>query len=78
MMSSRVARPDADALFISVSEPKTAKNWLHLDIGVGSGRAVPIQTRRQLVDAEAGRLADLGAVLVGVLNTEGLDTTEAR
>jgi hypothetical protein len=25
------------------------------------------------VEAEAGRLADLGALLVGVLNTEGLD-----
>jgi hypothetical protein len=30
-------------------------------------------TRRLRVDAETGRLADLGAVLVGVLNTEGLD-----
>ena len=29
--------------------------------------AVPIETRRQRVDAEAGRLADLGAVLIGVL-----------
>ncbi|MGA3154272.1 MAG: VOC family protein [Streptosporangiaceae bacterium] len=35
--------------------------------------AVPIETRRQRVDAEAGRLADLGAVLIGVLNAEGLD-----
>jgi hypothetical protein len=58
---------------VAVPEPKTAKNWLHLDIGVGGGRAVPIQARRQRVDAEAGRLADLGAVLVGDLNTEGLD-----
>ena len=52
---------------------KAAKNRLHLDIGVSGGRAVPIETRRQRVDAEAGRLADLGALLVGVLNTEGLD-----
>jgi glucose-6-phosphate-specific signal transduction histidine kinase len=37
------------------------------------GRAVPIETRRQRVDAEAGRLAGLGALLVGTLNTEGLD-----
>jgi hypothetical protein len=59
--------------FQRVPEPKAAKNWLHLDIGVRGGRAVPIQTRRQRVDAEAGRLADLGAVLVDVLNTEGLD-----
>jgi predicted enzyme related to lactoylglutathione lyase len=44
---------------------------LHLDIGVSGGRAVPIQTRWQRVDAEAARLADLGALLVGTLNTEG-------
>jgi hypothetical protein len=31
------------------------------------------ETRRQRVDAKASRLADLGAELVGVLNTEGLD-----
>ena len=29
------------------------------DIGVSGGRAVPIETRRQRVDAEARRLADL-------------------
>ena len=42
-------------------------------ISVSVAAAVPIETRRQRVDAEAGRLADLGALLVGVLNTEGLD-----
>ncbi len=59
--------------FQVVPERKAAKNRLHLDIGVGGGRAVPIETRRQRVDAEAGRLAGLGAELAGVLNTEGLD-----
>jgi hypothetical protein len=59
--------------FQVVPDRKAAKNRLHLDIGVRGGRAVPIQTRRQRVDAEAGRLADLGVLLVGVLNTEGLD-----
>ena len=59
--------------FQVVPERKAAKNRLHLDIGVSGGRAVPIQTRRQRVDAEAARLAGLGAVLVGVLSTEGLD-----
>jgi hypothetical protein len=43
------------------------------DIGVSGGRAVPIETRRQRVDAEAARLAGLGAMIVGVLSTEGLD-----
>ena len=34
---------------------------------------MPIETRRQRVDAEAARLTGLGAVLVGVLEAEGLD-----
>jgi len=59
--------------FQVVPERKTLKNRLHIDIGVGCGRAVPIETRRQRVDAEATRLADLGALLVGVHETEGLD-----
>jgi len=59
--------------FQVVPERKAAKNRLHLDIGVSGGRAVPIETRRQRVDAEARRLADLGALLVGGLNTEGLN-----
>ena len=59
--------------FQVVPERKTLKNRWHLDIGVGGGRAVPIETRRQRVDAEAARLADLGALLVGAHETEGLD-----
>jgi Glyoxalase-like domain len=48
---------------------------LHLDISVGGGRAVPIETRRRRVDAdaEAERLAGLGASYVRVLSEEGLD-----
>ena len=38
-----------------------------------TGDGTSIQTRKQRVDAEAGRLAGLGALLVGVLDTEGLD-----
>jgi hypothetical protein len=49
------------------------KNRLRLDIGVSGGRAVPIGMRRQRVDAEAGRLAGLSALLVGALNSVGLD-----
>jgi hypothetical protein len=59
--------------FQVVPERKAAKNRLHFDIGVSGGRAVPIETRRQRVDAKAARLAGLGAELFGVLNTEGLD-----
>ena len=48
-------------------------NRLHLDVHVSGGRAVAISTRRQRVDAEARRLAGLGATIVGELDTEGLD-----
>lgn len=59
--------------FQAVPDRKTAKNRLHIDIGVSGGRAVPIETRKQRVDAEAARLVELGAVLVGALDTAGLD-----
>ena len=60
--------------FQVVPEPKTVKNRLHLDICASGGRrAVPIATRKQRVDAEARRLAGLGATVVRVLAEEGLD-----
>ncbi|MFZ0666624.1 MAG: VOC family protein [Acidimicrobiales bacterium] len=59
--------------FQVVPETKSIKNRLHLDIDAGGGRAVPIDTRRQRVDAEASRLAGLGAAIAGVLYQEGLD-----
>ena len=62
------ARPDA----------KVVKNRLHLDIhasgGVGTtDRSVPLAVRRQRVDAEAERLAGLGATITGVLGAGDLD-----
>ena len=59
--------------FQVVPETKSVKNRLHLDIHASGGRAVPIGTRRQRVDAEARRLSDLGATMVGILAEEGLD-----
>jgi hypothetical protein len=59
--------------FQVVPDRKAVKNRLHLDISVGGGRAFPIETRRQRVDAEAARLASLGAHLAGALDAEGLD-----
>ena len=56
--------------FQVVPEQKTVKNRFHLDVHVSGGRAVPIETRRQRVDAEAQRLADLGATMVGVLRDQ--------
>jgi hypothetical protein len=59
--------------FQVVPENKTLKNRLHLDIMVGGGRANPIETRRRLVDAEARRLEALGATVVRVDSTDGLN-----
>lgn len=59
--------------FQVVPDGKTVANRLHLDIHVSGGRANPIETRRQRVDAEARRLAELGATLVGPLSDEGID-----
>jgi len=59
--------------FQRVPEGKTIKNRLHLDIHAGGGRSVPIETRRERVDAEARRLVGLGATLVRELSEEGLD-----
>jgi hypothetical protein len=59
--------------FSQVPELKAVKNRLHLDISVSGGRAFPIETRRQRVDAEAERLAGLGASYVRVLKEKELD-----
>jgi hypothetical protein len=72
----RIVDPDGagpSIWFQVVPEGKTIKNRLHLDIRASGGRAVPIETRRQRVDAEASRLSDLGATIARVLYTEGLD-----
>jgi len=57
--------------FQVVPEAKTVKNRLHFDVDASGGRAVPIETRRQRVDAEAGRLARLGAAVTRVLDQDG-------
>ncbi len=49
------------------------QNRIHLDIFASGGRAVPIATRKQRVDAEARRLVSLGATMIAVLEEEGLD-----
>jgi hypothetical protein len=72
----RVIDPDGSGppiWFQVVPELKAVKNRLHLDISVGGGRELPLETRRQRVDAEAERLAGLGASYVRVLSEEGLD-----
>jgi hypothetical protein len=59
--------------FQVVPDRKTVKNRLHIDLHVSGGRAVPMATRRQRVDAEARRLSGLGATIFGPLSEEGLD-----
>ncbi|HEY2692450.1 MAG TPA: VOC family protein [Streptosporangiaceae bacterium] len=60
--------------FQVVPDSKAVTNRLHLDIHASGKRADPIATRRQRVDAEAQRLADLGATTVGSSSAEeGLD-----
>jgi Glyoxalase-like domain len=59
--------------FQVVSEGKTIKNRLHLDIHAGGGREVPIEIRRQRVDAEVQRLTELGATTTGSATEPGLD-----
>jgi hypothetical protein len=59
--------------FHVVPDAKGVKNRLHLDIHASGERTDPIETRRNRVDAEASRLAGLGATITGALPEEGLD-----
>jgi hypothetical protein len=47
--------------FQRVPEPKTVKNRLHLDVNISGGMRVPLDERKRLVEAEATRMAALGA-----------------
>ena len=64
--------------FHVMPDAKVVKNRLHLDIHASGGRSVldrnvPLATRMQRVDAEARRLAGLGATLTVVMSADGLD-----
>jgi hypothetical protein len=59
--------------FQKVPERKSTKNRLHLDLHVGGGRGVPLDARRQRVDAEADRLVAAGASVLHDLSTDGVD-----
>jgi hypothetical protein len=43
------------------------KNRVHLDLGVSGGRTVPVEIRKERVEAEAGRLIGAGATRQRVL-----------
>lgn len=67
----RIVDPDGSGpciWFHKVAERKVVKNRLHLDIGVGGDRSVPIATRKARIDAKARRLTGLGATLLADLS----------
>jgi len=59
--------------FNVVPDAKVVKNRLHIDIRASGERTDPIEARAKRVDAEASRLAGLGATITGALSAEGLD-----
>ena len=75
--ADRISDPDGHGpsiWFQVVSAAKPAvKNRLHLDIRASGERTDPIEARRKRVDAEASRLAGLGATIAGAMSEEGLD-----
>jgi hypothetical protein len=74
--ADRISDPDGDGptiWFHAVPDAKTVKNRLHFDIHVSGDWTDPIETRKSRVDAEARRLARLGAAITGPLAEDGLD-----
>ena len=74
--ADRISDPDGHGpaiWFHALPEGKTVKNRLHLDIHASGERADPIEERRKRVDAEASRLAALGATISGAFPDSGLD-----
>lgn len=59
--------------FQKVPEGKVVKNRLHFDVHAGGGRSVPMQTRKERINAEADRLVRAGATRVRVLQQAGVD-----
>jgi hypothetical protein len=59
--------------FQVVDDAKTVKNRVHFDLAVGGGRSIPLETRKERVDAEAERLCKLGATRIDVYFEKGVD-----
>jgi hypothetical protein len=63
----RLADPDGHGPLIwfqIVPERKSLKNRLHLDLKVGGGRSVPLELRRERVDAKVASLVATGATVL--------------
>jgi catechol 2,3-dioxygenase-like lactoylglutathione lyase family enzyme len=74
--ADRISDPDGHGpsiWFNTVTVAKTVKNRLHFDIHASGERADPIETRRNRVDAEASRLAALGATISGPMGSAEVD-----
>lgn len=52
--------------FQCVPEAKAAKNRWHFDLKVGGGRAVPLEVRKERVDATVRRLVGAGATVARI------------
>jgi hypothetical protein len=50
--------------FQPVPESKSVKNRLHIDIMIGGGRDVPLETRKERVDAKVAALVAAGATVI--------------
>lgn len=59
--------------FQKVSEGKTVKNRIHVDLHASGGRDLPLETRKERVDAEVARLVALGATRRRTLTEPGMD-----
>jgi hypothetical protein len=59
--------------FQVVPETKSIKNRIHIDLHASGGRDTPLETRRELVEAEAVRLVALGGTRQRANVEEGLD-----
>jgi hypothetical protein len=73
--ASAVVDPDGSGPRIylqRVPEPKTVKNRVHLDLNVSGGASVPIERRREQVDAELERLVGIGATRLRAVEELGV------
>lgn len=59
--------------FQVVTDEKTVKNRLHIDIHASGDRTDPIEMRKTRVNAEAERLVSLGATITIVMYQDGID-----
>ena len=59
--------------FNVTTETKVVKNRLHFDVHASGDPSDPFDTRKQRVDDEARRLANIGALITGALTADGLD-----